>query len=308
MSAGTSGPSPATEALIEERDFLLRSLRDLDQERDAGEIDPDDYATLRDRYVRRAAEVARRMERLEEGPADDGVAQPPAPSGAPPDGSGESGQPVGVGGSEQLRRTDRSRHRRLRRSLNGLGVALCLGGVGWAAAAATGAQLPGGVITGDAIGPQKIAEELIGAAKASGRNQPLQALRDYQAVLDQQPDNPTALTGEAAVLLESNRAELVGRGAVMLAKAEQADPSYAPAYIYLGRALIILGDYGRAEKQLRTFISDDPKGTPATEARKLLAYAAKRVAGTSAKAGTGGAGTGGQAGTGAKAGIGGKAG
>ena len=48
--------------LEEERRYLLRSLRDLDAEYAAGDVEPDDYATLRDGYVKRAADVLREIE------------------------------------------------------------------------------------------------------------------------------------------------------------------------------------------------------------------------------------------------------
>ena len=48
--------------LEDERRFLLRSLRDLDAELDAGDVDIDDYATLRDGYTKRAADVLRDIE------------------------------------------------------------------------------------------------------------------------------------------------------------------------------------------------------------------------------------------------------
>ena len=44
-------------ALEEQRSFLLRSLDDLDREHDAGDLDDDDYATLRTDYTARAAAV-----------------------------------------------------------------------------------------------------------------------------------------------------------------------------------------------------------------------------------------------------------
>lgn len=44
-------------ALEEQRDFLLRSLTDLDREHDAGDLDDHDHAELRDDYTARAAEV-----------------------------------------------------------------------------------------------------------------------------------------------------------------------------------------------------------------------------------------------------------
>ncbi|MBA2386613.1 MAG: hypothetical protein H0V69_05910, partial [Acidimicrobiia bacterium] len=45
--------------LEEERRFLLRSLRDLDREFEAGDVERDDYDTLRDDYTVRAATVLR---------------------------------------------------------------------------------------------------------------------------------------------------------------------------------------------------------------------------------------------------------
>jgi tetratricopeptide (TPR) repeat protein len=48
--------------LEEERDFLLRSLDDLDEEHRAGDVDEVDYQALRDDYTRRAANVLRAIE------------------------------------------------------------------------------------------------------------------------------------------------------------------------------------------------------------------------------------------------------
>jgi hypothetical protein len=59
------GASPAAEvaragaktpgAIEDERDFCLRSLRDLDAEWEAGDIDAADYRALKDAYTARAA-------------------------------------------------------------------------------------------------------------------------------------------------------------------------------------------------------------------------------------------------------------
>jgi hypothetical protein len=51
-----------TPALEEERDFLLRSLDDLENEYAAGDIDAADYAQLKDSYIARTAEVLRAIE------------------------------------------------------------------------------------------------------------------------------------------------------------------------------------------------------------------------------------------------------
>jgi tetratricopeptide (TPR) repeat protein len=58
-------------ALEEERDFLLRSLSDLEREHDAGDVDDLDYRTLKDGYTVRAATVLREIE--------DGRGEPSAP-------------------------------------------------------------------------------------------------------------------------------------------------------------------------------------------------------------------------------------
>lgn len=49
-------------ALEEERRFLLRSLNDLERERDAGDVDDLDYRTLKDGYTVRTANVLRQID------------------------------------------------------------------------------------------------------------------------------------------------------------------------------------------------------------------------------------------------------
>ncbi|MEZ5235035.1 MAG: hypothetical protein R2749_20390 [Acidimicrobiales bacterium] len=53
-------------ALEEERDHLARSLRDLETERDAGDLAEEDYLALRDDYVVRTAAVLRALEEQRE--------------------------------------------------------------------------------------------------------------------------------------------------------------------------------------------------------------------------------------------------
>ena len=48
--------------LEEQRDFLLRSLEDLEREHEAGDIDDHDYEALRDDYTVRAAAVLRALD------------------------------------------------------------------------------------------------------------------------------------------------------------------------------------------------------------------------------------------------------
>ena len=55
------GPMSDQTALESERDFLLRSLDDLESERDAGNIDDETYRTLHEDYTARAAVVIRSL-------------------------------------------------------------------------------------------------------------------------------------------------------------------------------------------------------------------------------------------------------
>ena len=62
-------------SLESERDFLLRSIKDLESEREAGNLDDDRYRELKDDYTARAAAVLRS---IEEG-RDAALALPPVP-------------------------------------------------------------------------------------------------------------------------------------------------------------------------------------------------------------------------------------
>jgi tetratricopeptide (TPR) repeat protein len=52
----------ALAALEEQRDFLLRSLEDLEREHDTGDVDDHDYTSLKDDYTARAARSIRAIE------------------------------------------------------------------------------------------------------------------------------------------------------------------------------------------------------------------------------------------------------
>jgi cytochrome c-type biogenesis protein CcmH/NrfG len=62
MSPTTGFDPDALASLESERDFLLRSIRDLDAEREAGNLDDERYTALKDDYTARAAAVLRSIE------------------------------------------------------------------------------------------------------------------------------------------------------------------------------------------------------------------------------------------------------
>lgn len=79
------------ESLEEDRDYLLRSLEDLEQEREAGDIDEADYLALKEDYTARAADVLRALD-------------PGAGAGESPDGLGRTGGAGGVTAAVARRR------------------------------------------------------------------------------------------------------------------------------------------------------------------------------------------------------------
>ncbi|HEV8623338.1 MAG TPA: tetratricopeptide repeat protein [Acidimicrobiia bacterium] len=72
MSPSTRFDPDALASLESERDFLLRSIADLETEREAGNLDDERYRALKDDYTARAAAVLRSIEEGRDAP-------PPAP-------------------------------------------------------------------------------------------------------------------------------------------------------------------------------------------------------------------------------------
>ena len=75
MSPSTRFDPDALASLESERDFLLRSIADLENEREAGNLEDDRYRELKDDYTARAAAVLRSIEEGREAPG----AVPPVP-------------------------------------------------------------------------------------------------------------------------------------------------------------------------------------------------------------------------------------
>jgi len=135
--------------LEEERRFLLRSLRDLDAERRAGDVDAEDYATLRDGYTARAATVLRELEAGRSALA----ARPP--------------------------------QRWVRLLLGLAAVAVVAVGAGWLVARSSGERLAGQQITG-ADPRQDLDAKLVQARVLTGEDVPA-ALALYDEILAEQP-------------------------------------------------------------------------------------------------------------------------
>jgi tetratricopeptide (TPR) repeat protein len=213
----------ALAALEEQRDFLLRSLEDLDRERAAGDVDDHDYQALRDDYTARAAQVIRSIESRQAVLAD-------------------------------LRSQRRARPGRIVASVAAV-VVLGLA-AGWLVAASSGERGPGDQITGDirtgSIEELARAREYFARALQAGSGQEAvgayqQAIESYERVLAVQPDNVEALTyrgwllhtlaGQAASSSPETAVELERQALEWLSRAVAADGSYVDARVF--RAIVL---------------------------------------------------------------------
>jgi tetratricopeptide (TPR) repeat protein len=203
-------------ALEDQRDFLLRSLDDLEREHDAGDVDDVDYTALKDDYTARASSVLQAIER---------------------------------------RQTAMAASRRPRRwgQIVVAVIALAVFGIGagWLVAVSSGQREPGETLSGDirssSIDELARASEYTGQATAALQNgdSPAaveayrSALDAYRAVLDQQPDNTEALTYRGWLLhtlaLQATgdvAQQLDDDAMASLDRAADVDPTYPDARIF----------------------------------------------------------------------------
>lgn len=190
--------------LEEEREFLFRSLADLEREFSAGDIDSDEYEELRDGYTARAAAVLRAI--------------------------AEGEPPVEV--------TVRSP--RVRRFLTVLCVVAVAAGLSWWVAASSGQRLDGQQMTG--ADPRGEVATLLAQARATNFADPAGAADMYGLVLAVEPDNVEALAYRGwtlALAARQNPDESAGSAQFaeaidLLITAIQTDPSYADPICFLG--------------------------------------------------------------------------
>jgi cytochrome c-type biogenesis protein CcmH len=254
-----------------ERDFLLRSLDDLEAEHDAGGIDDESYQTLRDDYTARAAAVIRALR--------DGV-------DARPEVTGSSWK---------------------RRAIVITAIVVFAVGAAVALASALGARLPGETASGnsqassgskpaaptnaqlikrlqDAVAknPDDVQTRMLLAPRLEATGDLAGALRQYDAVVAVEPTNAVAeaqagrilyLTADRAVRTHPDAAaQLVAESKTRLDRALALDPNYADAYYF--HAIVLANEYGDfrgAQNDLQHYIVLAPNGTWTVPAHQLLA-------------------------------------
>lgn len=249
------GGRPGEELVVlrSQRDFLLRSIEDLDRERAAGELSEPQYQRLLDTYTAQAAQVLRR---LEEGLGDDQAAE------APPSTSGP----------------------RWRRPLVGLGLAGLAAVAGLLLASALGLRGPGETITGNeqsrdprSVTLQRAIEQRPDdplARTAYARflltaGEPVEALRQFDEAARLDPANAEALAyGGWIVFLGGLADEALPR----LDAAVARQPDYPDAHFFRGMVLLQgKGDQAGATEELQTYLDLAPQSPLAAQVRTVLA-------------------------------------
>jgi tetratricopeptide (TPR) repeat protein len=245
--------------LAEERDFLLRSLRDLDEEQRAGDVDGQDFAVLRDGYTARAAAVLRILDHRRV--------------------DAEQGRPrVAV---EVARDTGRA-SRRLRAAVIAAVVAIFAVGAGLLVAHNAGQRLPGATVSGST--PNNRVQQLLAQAGADVQSGDiLGALKTFQQVLALDPRNVEALAGQGWLVAITGKTAhdqgFIDRGLASIRTAEQIDPSYATAHFFAGSILLDEGRAKDAVTEFELYLADDPSSPQAALVRKDLQTAQAEAAG-----------------------------
>ena len=211
------------EELEEERDFLLTSLRDLEREREAGELSERDYQALHDDYTARAAVVLRALER----------------------GKDRSGT-----------RRDRPQPVRTRRSLGVTVVVMVAiaGLAGGAVAAFSGQREAGAPMTGSL--PDTPSGRMQQALELETQGKAADALKIYDELLRADPRNVQALAYRGWLL---KRAGLPDKAMESLDQAVAIDPRFPDAHFFRGMVLYQdRKDPAGAVTEFRLFLSNNP--------------------------------------------------
>ncbi|MDQ6854889.1 MAG: tetratricopeptide repeat protein [Actinomycetota bacterium] len=258
--------------LEHERDFLLKSLDDLEGERSAGNIDDESYTELHDDYTARAAATIRALR--------DGVDARPAP---PP-----------------------SSWRRRGLVIGGIVVLAVLASV--TLAAALGARLPGQTSSGNVpsasatrdqrksrleaavqANPNDVTVRLALARFLEESGDTVGSLKQLDQAVQVAPDNADALADAGRVRFivagqvpsPDAQSQLVTSARALLDRAVQANPDHAEAHFY--RAVLLLDGFKEVDAAVADFqryLVLAPDGPFATQARNALAQSLERAPGS----------------------------
>jgi tetratricopeptide (TPR) repeat protein len=240
------------ESLVDQRKFLLQSLRDLDAEFKAGDLDLDDYNSLRSDYVARTAQVIKEI-------------ASPEPNSS---------------NSENSKTTKRARQKAITLLL----VLIVATGAGWLVAQQSGQRLSGQSLSG---GIEDSTASLLSRARATNFVDPQAAIELYSQVLGLDPDNVEALAYRAWLLALIAR----GAGSEIkqlaflsassdLERAIKIDANYPDAHCFLGIIRFRLaGDAIGSREQLTICESQNPPAEVKSFVESIIAEVDAAIAG-----------------------------
>lgn len=247
-----AGAGPALDTLAAERDFLLRSIADLEAEHAAGELTDERFQALHDEYTVQAATVLRAIERLHTTTSEPASTAP--------------------------------RRRRGRRVLTAvLVVAGVLAGGGALLARSLGERQAGQTITGNAQSDSAALDTL--ARRAQQRPEDLDAQMAYATALMQAGEAVDALRAfDAAARLDPSApapkaysgwlvflAGLTDEALPRIDAAIAADPDYPDAHFFRGMVLLRgRNDRDGALAELRRFLDLAPPGPERDQVQQLV--------------------------------------
>ncbi len=208
--------------LAAERNFLLRSIADLDAEQAAGDLAAKDYTALRDDYIARTATIMRTLEGT-----------------------------LGVSSAASRENVQSSWKR------SAITVAACLvvaAVAGVALANAVGSRRAGDPLSGSL--PTTTADRLARASELIGQGEAVEAVKLYDQILADDPQQPAALAYKGWIV---RLAGLKAEGLAYEDRAVAADPSYPDAHFFRGMMLWQdKSDPSGAVAEFRLFLANRP--------------------------------------------------
>ena len=238
--------------LNDQRDFLLRSIDDARAEHEAGDLTEHDFSLL----------LARDQRRLMEVEAELALVDPPGEPSETPGVTPDPARPAGAA-------------RRSRWRLIGIVAcsALIILGIAILLVHALNPRLPGQASSGSITQSQAqlIEGQLNQAATLNNNGQLASALKLYEKVLAEDPNNPNAIA--ASGWLEWNAGATKGSRSLMALgrageeKAIHIEPTYYGGHLFLGLILLNQDDNAvGAAAQFTQFLADGP---PASEVKEV---------------------------------------
>jgi tetratricopeptide (TPR) repeat protein len=254
--------------LEEEKAAIYQALAELDFDHETGSLSDDDYASLRDRYEGRAAQVIARLDAM--GPVI--APPPPAPELTGPVPWTRRPAALAVGGLAML----------------ALGLGLGVGVSRYTTPAETmmppesrlpvpSSPDPGPLLPGKSGAPMKTVPPEMLAGMLSAARQSLmegryqEAIAAYQAILKRDERNVDAMTHLALIVAMGGHSDTALE---TFDKALRINPDYAPALLYRGQVLYeVKRDYAGAIKAWQRFVALSPPGEDRDRVNALIQQA-----------------------------------